>query len=180
MALGGTLGTVLRLVPAITSLSDGLYLLSGAAGAAGLSMAGVYTLGIAFIIAGLVALYLKFQWFRDAVALIGQALYLEFVQPWVGLYEALIGPFKAAMNWIISHWNSLKFVIGKIHLPGIPDIGGISLIRSRSRCSRPVARCRSVAPRSSGTPVPSSCRTGAARPWSARWVAARGRWRTLC
>jgi hypothetical protein len=75
-----------------------------------------------------VALYLKFQWFRDAVALIGQALYLEFVQPWVGLYEALIGPFKAAMNWIISHWNSLKFVIGKIHLPGIPDIGGISLI----------------------------------------------------
>jgi tape measure domain-containing protein len=123
MALASTLGTVIMLVPAVTSLADAMYLASVAAGALGLSMAAVYTLGIALIIAGLVALYLKFQWFRDAVALIGQALYLEFVQPWVGLYEALVGPFKAALNAIIGAWNGIHFTLPHLHVFG-HDIGG--------------------------------------------------------
>jgi hypothetical protein len=46
-----------------------------------------------------------------------------------GMWDGLKDSFRSAINWIISHWNSLSLKIPAIdtHVPGIGKVGGFSL-----------------------------------------------------
>src|SRR5678815_2907031 len=135
MALAGTLGTVLTLVPAVTSLADVMYLASVAAGALGLSLSAVATLGLSVLIAALVAAYFKVTWFHNAVnavfefvknhwALIG-VLFTgpigAMVIPIIKHFETIKNAFRSMLNWIIGKWN---WIADHLKAPSwVPGIG---------------------------------------------------------
>lgn len=44
-----------------------------------------------------------------------------------GMWDGLKSAFKTVINWIIGKWNALEFRIPAVHVPGIGDIGGVTI-----------------------------------------------------
>lgn len=45
----------------------------------------------------------------------------------IHLWDPFRDSWRAAMNFVIGGWNSLKFTVPKISLPGLPDFGGFTV-----------------------------------------------------
>jgi tape measure domain-containing protein len=130
MAIAATLGTVIALIPAITSLADVFYLLSAAITAVGLSIGAVLTLGIGVLVAALVYAYFKVGWFHSAVDALwdgittgARAIGSAFSAAWGGI----VSTFKSGLNWIIGAWNSLHFKMPRVSLGPLGHVGGFNI-----------------------------------------------------
>jgi tape measure domain-containing protein len=114
---------------------------------------GLVITALVLLVAGVVAAYKKFDWFREAVdavwkflkgAVVGYVKFyiaaLEKIVGWVkgapakissaahGMFDGLKEAFKSALNFIIRGWNSLDFRIPEIDPPGPgPKFGGFTV-----------------------------------------------------
>jgi hypothetical protein len=58
-----------------------------------------------------------------------------------GMWDGIKDAFKSALNWVIDHWNSLKFTLPSIDLGPLGSIGGWTSASRRSPGSTPAASC---------------------------------------